>query len=71
MAMQLYDNWERSLRPFSPIRQDWVGLYCCGPTVYDYAHLGNLRTALLSWLFAIPVIWYLYRMIKRLGLRQD
>ena len=46
--MQLYDNWERSLRPFSPIRQDWVGLYCCGPTVYDYAHIGNLRTYLFE-----------------------
>ncbi|MBC3875036.1 cysteine--tRNA ligase [Undibacterium flavidum] len=48
MDMQLYDNWERSLRPFSPIHQDWVGLYCCGPTVYDYAHIGNLRTYLFE-----------------------
>ena len=48
MAMQLYDNWERSLRPFTPIHQDWVGLYCCGPTVYDYAHIGNLRTYLFE-----------------------
>lgn len=48
MAIQLYDNWERSLRPFSPIHQDWVGLYCCGPTVYDYAHIGNLRTYLFE-----------------------
>lgn len=44
----LYDNWERQLRVFSPIHKDWVGLYCCGPTVYDYAHIGNLRTYLFE-----------------------
>lgn len=44
----LYDNWERKLRVFSPIHPDWVGLYCCGPTVYDYAHIGNLRTYLFE-----------------------
>lgn len=43
-----YDNWERKLRPFTPIHKDWVGLYCCGPTVYDYAHIGNLRTYLFE-----------------------
>lgn len=48
MDILLYDNWERQLRRFSPIRQDWVGLYCCGPTVYDYAHIGNLRTYLFE-----------------------
>ncbi|MBC7404305.1 MAG: cysteine--tRNA ligase [Cytophaga sp.] len=44
----LYDNWERQLRVFSPIHKDWVGLYCCGPTVYNYAHIGNLRTYLFE-----------------------
>ncbi|UTY57077.1 cysteine--tRNA ligase [Massilia sp. erpn] len=48
MNIFLYDNWERSLRQFTPMRQDWVGLYCCGPTVYDYAHIGNLRTYLFE-----------------------
>ncbi|HTD02313.1 cysteine--tRNA ligase [Undibacterium sp.] len=48
MDILLYDNWERKLRPFQPLRQDWVGLYCCGPTVYDYAHIGNLRTYLFE-----------------------
>lgn len=44
MPLVLYDTWERALRPFTPLQADHVGLYCCGPTVYDYAHLGNLRT---------------------------
>ncbi|MCW3478431.1 cysteine--tRNA ligase [Neisseriaceae bacterium JH1-16] len=44
MSLTLYDTYQRALRPFEPIHPDHVGLYCCGPTVYDYAHIGNLRT---------------------------
>ncbi|OJA54986.1 cysteine--tRNA ligase [Burkholderia ubonensis] len=44
MPLTLYDTWSRTLRPFAAIRDDHVGLYCCGPTVYDHAHIGNLRT---------------------------
>ncbi|MGF6934906.1 cysteinyl-tRNA synthetase [Paraburkholderia sp. UCT70] len=44
MPLVLYDTWSRALRPFKPIQADHVGLYCCGPTVYDHAHIGNLRT---------------------------
>jgi cysteinyl-tRNA synthetase len=44
MSLALYDTWSRSVRPFAPLHTDHVGLYCCGPTVYDYAHIGNLRT---------------------------
>ena len=44
MELQLYDTYTRSLREFQPLRAPYVGLYTCGPTVYDYAHLGNLRT---------------------------
>ncbi|HTS20714.1 MAG TPA: cysteine--tRNA ligase [Casimicrobiaceae bacterium] len=43
-ALQLYDNYERSLRPFRPLKPGSVGLYTCGPTVYDYQHIGNFRT---------------------------
>ncbi|MFM0276956.1 cysteine--tRNA ligase [Paraburkholderia sediminicola] len=44
MPLALYDTWSRTLRAFTPIQADSVGLYCCGPTVYDHAHIGNLRT---------------------------
>ncbi|MGC9520504.1 MAG: cysteine--tRNA ligase [Anaerolineae bacterium] len=44
MALYLYDTYTRSLREFEPLRPPEVGLYACGPTVYDYAHIGNLRT---------------------------
>jgi cysteinyl-tRNA synthetase len=44
MSLALYDTWSRAMRPFAPIQPGHVGLYCCGPTVYDHAHIGNLRT---------------------------
>ena len=44
MTLQLYDTFSRSLREFQPLEPPTVGMYCCGPTVYDYAHIGNLRT---------------------------
>ncbi|MCU0519871.1 MAG: cysteine--tRNA ligase [Anaerolineae bacterium] len=44
MGLRLYDTYTRSLREFEPLKPPEVGLYTCGPTVYDYAHIGNLRT---------------------------
>ncbi|WP_321883177.1 cysteine--tRNA ligase [Paraburkholderia bannensis] len=44
MPLALYDSWSRTVRPFTPIHGNQVGMYCCGPTVYDHAHIGNLRT---------------------------
>lgn len=44
MPLALYDTWSRTVRPFTTIHAGHVGMYCCGPTVYDHAHIGNLRT---------------------------
>ena len=44
MPLKLYDTYTRTLREFEPLNPPEVGLYTCGPTVYDYAHIGNLRT---------------------------
>lgn len=44
MTLHLYDTYSRSLRPFQSIETGRAGLYACGPTVYDHAHIGNLRT---------------------------
>jgi cysteinyl-tRNA synthetase len=41
--LKLYDNYARSLRAFEPLRAGSVGFYSCGPTVYDYQHIGNCR----------------------------
>jgi cysteinyl-tRNA synthetase len=40
----LYNTLTRQKEKFTPIRPGKVGLYTCGPTVYNYPHLGNLRT---------------------------
>ncbi|MGH8801932.1 MAG: cysteine--tRNA ligase, partial [Casimicrobiaceae bacterium] len=45
----LYDNYTRSLREFAPLDPGGVvGVYTCGPTVYDYQHIGNFRTFLFE-----------------------
>ena len=44
MKIRLYDSYSRSLREFEPLSGNDVRVYACGPTVYDYAHIGNLRT---------------------------
>lgn len=42
--MELYNTLTRQKEVFKPLNDKKVGLYCCGPTVYNYAHIGNLRT---------------------------
>lgn len=42
--LSIYNTLSREKEPFVPITPGEVGLYTCGPTVYNYAHIGNLRT---------------------------
>jgi cysteinyl-tRNA synthetase len=58
MELQLYDTLTRKKRPFVPIDAARVRMYVCGPTVYDYAHIGNAR----------PVIVFdmLFRLLRHL-----
>ncbi len=44
----LYNTLSREKEEFKPIKKGQIGLYTCGPTVYNYAHLGNLRTYLFE-----------------------
>lgn len=44
MSLQLYNTLGRKLQAFHPLKNQTVGLYTCGPTVYNTAHIGNLRT---------------------------
>lgn len=44
MTLSLYNTLLRTKEVFAPIDPDHVKLYVCGPTVYDYAHIGNART---------------------------
>lgn len=43
-AVRIYNFLTRKKETFKPLRKEWVGLYTCGPTVYNFAHIGNLRT---------------------------
>jgi cysteinyl-tRNA synthetase len=43
MPLSLYDTMSRRKRPFAPADPRRVTLYVCGPTVYNFAHIGNFR----------------------------
>jgi cysteinyl-tRNA synthetase len=44
MGLKLFNTLSRSIQDFAPLDLPRVGMYCCGPTVYDFAHIGNWRT---------------------------
>ena len=46
--LRLFDTYERQVRDLVPLRGHEIGLYACGPTVYHYVHIGNLRTYLFE-----------------------
>jgi len=48
MSLKLYNTLTRKKEIFKPIKKDFVGMYSCGPTVYWYQHIGNLRTYIFS-----------------------
>ncbi|MBI2420787.1 MAG: class I tRNA ligase family protein, partial [Candidatus Levybacteria bacterium] len=46
--MRIYNTLSRSVEEFVSLHEKQVYMYTCGPTVYDFMHIGNLRTFLLS-----------------------
>ena len=58
MSLILYDTMARRKRPFVPANPRRVTMYVCGPTVYNYSHIGNFR----------PVVAFdvLFRLLRRL-----
>ena len=48
MGLQIYNSLSRKLEDFAPLNAERVTIYNCGPTVYDYIHMGNARTALVT-----------------------
>ncbi len=58
MELRLYDTLTKEKRVFTPLDPERVRMYVCGPTVYDFAHIGNAR----------PVIVFdvLYRLLRHL-----
>ncbi|GAB4372510.1 MAG: cysteine--tRNA ligase [Acidobacteriota bacterium] len=47
MQLTLHDTMSRRTRPFEPLEAERVTMYVCGPTVYNYAHIGNARPAVV------------------------
>ncbi|PIV70988.1 hypothetical protein COW57_02140, partial [Candidatus Roizmanbacteria bacterium CG17_big_fil_post_rev_8_21_14_2_50_39_7] len=41
--MKLYNTLTRTLEEFKPIEENHLSLYTCGPTVYDFTHIGHIR----------------------------
>ncbi|MDH7484646.1 MAG: cysteine--tRNA ligase [Anaerolineae bacterium] len=44
MALRVYNYLTRQIEEFIPLHEGWVGMYVCGPTVYDHAHIGHAKT---------------------------
>ena len=48
MPIHIYNTLSGKKEEFKPIKKGEVGMYHCGPTVYDTAHIGNLRTFVMN-----------------------
>ncbi len=62
--IRLYNTLSHQVEVFKPIKKSSVGLYTCGPTVYNFAHLGNLRTYIFEDILERTLIWDGYN-VKR------
>jgi cysteinyl-tRNA synthetase len=61
MKLYLYNSLSRLKQEFKPIKTGEVGLYTCGPTVYNYAHIGNLRTYIFEDILKRVLLYNGYR----------
>jgi cysteinyl-tRNA synthetase len=59
--LKLFNTLSRSLEDFHPLEEGHVRYYACGPTVYNYVHIGNLRTFLWNDLLRRYLEWKGYR----------
>ena len=55
--MRIYNTLARTIEEFKPIKPPKVGIYICGPTVWDYAHLGHSRTYVNSDVLVRSLKW--------------
>src|SRR5271167_3822704 len=59
MALRLYNTLSGMIEDFHPLDGNRVRMYACGPTVYDYGHIGNFRTFI--------AVDLLYRYLRQSG----
>lgn len=48
MTLNIYNTLTKKIENFEPLNENKVTMYSCGPTVYDYVHIGNLRTFMMA-----------------------
>ena len=65
--MKLYNSQTRKKENFVSLKENKVSIYSCGPTVYDYAHIGNFRTFLMSDLLTRVLKYSLNRWFNIIG----
>ena len=61
MSLSFYNTLTRSEQVFTPIKDGEVGLYTCGPTVYNYAHIGNFRAYIFEDLLKRTLLYHGYK----------
>jgi len=61
MKLYLYNSLTRTKVEFKPVQSGKVGLYTCGPTVYNFAHIGNLRTYIFEDILRRVLLYNGYR----------
>lgn len=62
MTLKIYNTLTRKKELFHPIHEKEVSLYACGPTVYHYAHIGNLRTYIFNDILRRTLIYNGYKL---------
>ncbi|PBN45008.1 cysteine--tRNA ligase [Sphingobium sp. D43FB] len=55
--LRLFNSLTRTIEPFAPIEDSHARIYSCGPTVYNYAHLGNLRAYVFTDTLRRTLLW--------------
>jgi cysteinyl-tRNA synthetase len=55
--LRLFNSLTRAVEPFAPIEANHARVYSCGPTVYNYAHLGNLRAYVFTDTLRRTLLW--------------
>ena len=66
--MRFYNTLGRTLEEFTPIEKDSVRMYTCGPTVYNYAHIGNFRAYLFEDILRRTLEYFGYKVTQVMNL---
>ena len=68
MKFSVYNTMSRRVEPFEPLEPGKVQMYTCGPTVYNYAHIGNFRAYMFEDLLRRYLTYLGYEMTQVMNL---